>query len=139
MSVRYPKWKDNTVENAVQHCAWMCYVASMFWCSKEDALELGRAHEDYEGNPEHDMAMDLFNNAVGVSVGGTDLASCFDKCEAKAKSYELYWWQPVIPKPPRKNLPIDFPGFTLGPDGRIIGGSVGIGSPIAPIFTILSK
>ncbi|MBR4250604.1 MAG: RHS repeat-associated core domain-containing protein, partial [Verrucomicrobia bacterium] len=64
---RYSGGPENTVVNAIQHCAWMCYVASMFLCSKDDALALGRAHEDWGDNPEHDMAMDLFNNAVGVS------------------------------------------------------------------------
>ena len=136
ISKRYSRGPDNTVVNAIQHCALMCYVASMFWCSKDDALALGRAHEDRGDNPEHDMAMDLFNNAVGVSVGGTDLKSCFDKCEAKAKSYELYWWKPLGSGVDKKNLPSDFPGFTLSPDGRIIGGNIGDSSPTSPNFSI---
>jgi len=135
MGVRYVGWADNTVENSVQHCAWMCYVASMFWCSRSAALELGQAHENYAGNPPHDRAMDLHNNGVGVTIGETDLTRCFNRCEDRARAHRLYWWTPVGGTGPRRGLPSDFPGFTIDPSGTVSGGTVGSGSPTAPVFT----
>ena len=132
MGRRYPDWEDNTVENAVQHCAWMCYVTSMRACSEGDALALGIAHEAYDGNPVHDKKMDLYNNSVGVSLGrnGQSLAECFDKCEAKAKAHELYWYSPVKGGP-RRGLPGDYPGFDVNNCG-VPGGGVGTPSPVSP-------
>ncbi len=135
MGKRYPSWTDNTVENAVQHCAWMCYVTSMTCCSKNDALKLGRAHEDYSGNPAQDKAMDLHNNNFGANIGGKNFKDCFDKCEQAAKAHQLYWWQPVSPGPPRQGLPGDFPGFTIDSGGNEIGGTSGTGSSSPPTFT----
>ena len=132
MAKRYPNWQDNTVENAVQHCAWMCYVVSMTCCSKGDANSLGQAHENYPGNPVHDKAMDLHNNDVGLNIGGKNLTDCFNKCEQAAKDHKLYWWQAVNPGPPRQGLPGDFPGFTVGNQGNVTGGTVGTGSPNPP-------
>jgi len=132
MAKRYPSWQDNTVENAVQHCALMCFVTSMWSCSKADAISLGKAHENYPGNPAHDKAMDIHNNNVGANIGGKNLTDCFNKCEQAAKSHQLYWWQPVNPGPPRQGLPGDFPGFTVGNNGNVTGGTGGTGSPTTP-------
>jgi RHS repeat-associated protein len=134
MAKRYPGWQDNTVENAVQHCAWICYVASKALCSKAEAISLGQAHENYPGNPAHDKAMDLYNNSVGADIGGKNLVDCFNRCEVAAKGHRLYWWQVVRPGPPRQGLPSDFPGFTVDGQGRVTGGTVGTGSinPPAP-------
>jgi len=107
MGRRYPGWQDNTVENAVQHCAWMCYVTSQLQCTKKQAWKLGEAHENYPGNPPLDKAMDLFNNVEGVHAGGSDLSSCFDICEQMAKDYRLFWWRRVSGGGPRRGLPND--------------------------------
>ena len=133
MGKRYPGWADSTVENAVQHCAWMCYVSSKTCCSKNDALKLGKAHENYPGNPAQDKAMDLHNNSVGANIGGKNMADCFSNCEQAAKDHKLYWWQSVGGSGPRGGLPGDFPGFSLDNEGNKKGGGLGSGSPTAPM------
>jgi RHS repeat-associated protein len=137
MRRRFPRivGMDTTVVNAVQHCAWMCYVTSMWSCSKEEALLLGIAHEvGTPRNPEHNMAMDLYNNTVGADLGynGQTLSSCFDKCQAKARAHILYWFGPVPGGgDPGQGLPTDFPGFTVDWWGRPTG-DVGTSSTTPP-------
>ena len=137
MQKRYGQWRDNTVENAVQHCAWICYVASLTSCSVKDALELGRAHEDYSGNPVRARAMDLHNNSTGanLSANGKSLTDCFDACEAEAKAHRLFWQTPVAGRAPGRGLPSDFPGFDVSGEG-IPGPGVGTASPNPPGQTV---
>jgi RHS repeat-associated protein len=129
---RYPGYRDHTVENAVKHCAWMCYVTSMNFCFKRDAIALGEAHEDHSKNTAHPKAMDLHNNTVGANIGGKDLTDCVNKCEQAAIAYKLYWFEAVTPGPPRRGLPADFPGFAVDQDGNVAGGKVGTGATVAP-------
>ena len=115
MQSRYPNWRDGSVENAVQHCAWMCYVKSLTCCSEEDALELGDAHEE-GGSDVQNTAMDYHNNSYGLKTDGNSVQDCFNKCEAKARGGELYWYL-AASMPGRNGLPADFPGFSLTVDG----------------------
>ncbi|TWT66776.1 putative deoxyribonuclease RhsC [Posidoniimonas polymericola] len=126
MNERYGGGSGNSaVHNAIQHCAWMCIVASKWGCSKEQARELGQAHEDgnFFGGANGDM--DLWNNDEGIesSSNWDSVDSCFDKCEAKAKSGELDWFEP-IDTPARPGQPPLRPGgLPTGPSppGRPVG------------------
>jgi len=88
---------DDTKENAIKHCTWMCYVASLRHCSTVEARALGRAHEvDLNSRPEQ-TRMDLANNEVGFGIGGTSLEDCFNKCRAAAeggRGKPLTWIEP---------------------------------------------
>jgi hypothetical protein len=131
---RYGHLQGGSVANAILHCTWMCYVKSMVLCSKDDAQGLGNAHE--EGAPGNagtqDRAMDLFNNQVGLGIGGKNLGDCLSKCEAAANAHQLYWFEPSpFPSP---YSPSDFPAFRLGENGGIIGGTPGGGSPNPPVW-----
>ena len=42
---------DDSVLNAVYHCTWMCYVTSLWSCTKWQAITLGNAHESLPKNP----------------------------------------------------------------------------------------
>jgi hypothetical protein len=122
---RYGREADGTVENAVKHCAWMCYVATSRSCTESQALALGKAHEAGD-NKKLDKGMDLFNNEVGARDGGSkakgrSLNDCFDSCEIKAKLYWLYWYLPAPEGKPKRDLPKDFPCFTRIKDGNPIG------------------
>ena len=136
MAKRYPGFDDNTVENAVQHCAWMCYVKSMLCCTEDAAKWLGIAHEGRDAddlpNPDHDKAMDFYNNDRGLKVGGKNLSDCFEKCEAEAKSHKLYWFK-LSAVPARGGLPMDYPGFWINEDGKIVHGLIGVGSKDPPV------
>lgn len=83
--------RDDIRENAIKHCVWMCDVASQ--CSKDTALEFGRAHEDYPGNPEDKKGMDLNNNEVGAGLGssGKGWHDCLDACKKAADDGKLKW------------------------------------------------
>lgn len=131
MRAAYGALADNDVVNAVQHCTWMCYVASLWCCTSFTTSALGIAHEDGTPNPAHGRAMDLHNNRVGVSlaVNGQGVGACLQKCDAAAKAHQLYWFAPMTPAP--GGLPGDFPGFTVDPNGNP-GAGVGTGSPNAP-------
>jgi len=73
----------------------MCYVASQLGCSKKQAQGLGDAHEDFENNNPQDKAMDLHNNAVGVSLGQwpNSIATCMELCMQAADDGALTWYQ----------------------------------------------
>lgn len=74
--------KDNSWQNAIKHCTWMCYVAGKKECTKQTTTELCKAHENNEGNPQTDSSMDLGNNEVGLSLShdGISMKECADKC-----------------------------------------------------------
>ena len=128
--------QGETVENAVKHCAWMCYVASLSACEPADAYLLGWAHE--EGQPArraHSRAMDIHNNSIGANIGGADLESCFDNCEWRAMAHELYWFE-LIPGAggAHRGLPDDYPGFSITPGGAAVDPGYGTGSSRPPVF-----
>jgi RHS repeat-associated protein len=134
---------DDTVENAVKHCTWMCSVASDPACSRSQTWELGVAHEDYEGNDPHGMQMDLHNNFIGIllSKEGQTIDQCFDKCVKAAQQFWLYWFKPTRLAEwgtgkgawNRYQLPWDFPKWKLKDilrkDGKPFGGRSVIGLP----------
>jgi uncharacterized protein RhaS with RHS repeats len=88
---------DSTRENAIKHCSWMCYAASAAHCTAQSAKELGDAHEDYPSNPTADKNMDLYNNAVGISLATHGksleeaLSSCLKACQEAAQDGKLTW------------------------------------------------
>ncbi len=94
---------EASVVNAVQHCAWMCFVANRPCCDKQKALELGEAHEQKPNNDERDKQMDLFNNNVGASMvvpytpwtwqdpSSVQADKCILKCIEKARAKQLIW------------------------------------------------
>ena len=97
--------QDNTKENAVKHCTWMCSISSWPDCGAELARQLGQAHEDYDGNPTDSKEMDLANNEVGISLGETFkgdmkqlmdpkdsiINTCFSKCQGALANDSLHW------------------------------------------------
>jgi RHS repeat-associated protein len=103
---RYGAVQDDTVFNAIYHCAWMCMLSNSTRCSAEGALRIGRNHEDFSGNPPNQKRMDLHNNGVGVAIGqleppGTmSWNDCFAGCDYKATHGKLWWF-----RPPRLTLP----------------------------------
>jgi hypothetical protein len=54
--------------DAFRHAFWSAMVARTYGQSL--ALEYTSAHENYEGNPPEERAMDLHNNAAGAAIGG---------------------------------------------------------------------
>jgi hypothetical protein len=119
---------NGSVYNAVQHCAWMCEVANNLMCSASQAIALGEAHEKGNSNGPLNDGMDLYNNGCGAKISSYTTNGCIQKCEEKAKRYELYWYEPKFtpaypnnPKSPRplpSTLPSDFPGFPVDPMGN---------------------
>ncbi len=132
LTKRYGRDVNNTVENAVKHCVWMCWTASLTCCNANDALSLGKAYEDYPGNPAHEKAMDFHNNSIGANIGGKDLSDCVTKCSAAANNHLLYWFEPMNPTPP--GLPSDYPSFTVNADGTFRSGTIGASSGTAPSY-----
>ena len=132
---RYHSLLENSVINAVQHCAWMCYIKSLSCCSEKDARGLGNAHEETPYlNPEHDKAMDLYNNGLGLTINGRGLEDCVNKCEARARDHILYWFAPLQEGVVFLGLPRDFPSFQLNTDGMVVGKRNGFGSATPPIL-----
>lgn len=94
---------EASVVNAVQHCAWMCFVANRPCCDKQKALELGEAHEQKPNNDGKDKQMDLFNNNVGANISVpytiwtlqdptlAQVDKCILKCIEKARAKQLIW------------------------------------------------
>jgi hypothetical protein len=85
---------DDIMENAIKHCTWMCYVVSLWSCTIQDAQMLGWAHEaEFATNPKQHF-MDLWNNEIGLHMGGRSLDDCFNKCKSVAaggKGHPLIW------------------------------------------------
>lgn len=53
--------------DAFRHAFWAAMVARSY--GESLALQYTSAHENYEGNPPDERAMDLHNNAVGAAIG----------------------------------------------------------------------
>jgi hypothetical protein len=72
----------NGAEDAFRHCYWSCRMTQEI--GADQASTVGTVHEDCGGGPAAETAMDMFNNAIGISVGmaaGSTLASdCRDGC-----------------------------------------------------------
>lgn len=63
----------NTRSDAFRHCYWSALLARDIGFAS--ALRYTNAHEEFADNPPNEKAMDLHNNAVGLSIGrlgGTD-------------------------------------------------------------------
>jgi len=95
---RYGTTKDNTVNNAIKHCAWLCCMASHPDCTTEQARGFGDAHEyGASGDDTHarPRGMDLHNNEIGLDLAtpGATLSDCIAKCEKAAKDGDLCWYE----------------------------------------------
>lgn len=55
--------------DAVRHCYWSAMNARDQ--GKDLAQGFGNAHENWDGNPPNEKAMDLHNNGIGYEIGGT--------------------------------------------------------------------
>ena len=107
---------DN-VNDAIRHCTWMCYVASLWCCGDDDALALGQAHESTSsGKPK---GMDLYNNNVGISLSsnGKSATACARDCVNEAQAERLFWFR-VTPNV-GGGLPTSIPPFDVNPDGSV--------------------
>jgi uncharacterized protein RhaS with RHS repeats len=102
---RYGDMDDDTILNGIYHCVWQCKITTSLCCTEALAKEIGDNHEAYAGNPANKKQMDLHNNDIGRQVGGlinsvrqgTDntWGSCYDGCEAKARTGEIWWFKPA--------------------------------------------
>jgi hypothetical protein len=59
--------QHNGTADAFRHCYWSALLARDI--GHENAKTFTDAHEDYEGNPAGEKAMDLHNNAAGIAIG----------------------------------------------------------------------
>jgi len=84
-----------SVVNAIQHCTWICYVKNLWWCSKNDAVALGEAHERGHDNGFSNNCMDAYNNAIGSMIKANGVGECANKCIQKAKNGKLYWMDSI--------------------------------------------
>ncbi|NUM33711.1 MAG: hypothetical protein HUU50_04175 [Candidatus Brocadiae bacterium] len=100
---------DNTVENAILHCAWICAISLR--CGSVFGRRIGKAHENYASNNPTSKEMDLYNNDVGVDIADeirSDVGECavdryydyeevanicLSHCKAKALQNKLLWTQ----------------------------------------------
>ena len=64
--------------DAFRHCFWSCRMAQEIGVS--DAKQVGDIHEDCNPNPAAERAMDLYNNAKGISFGDNGSTDCKDAC-----------------------------------------------------------
>lgn len=62
----------NDRSDAFRHCFWSALLARDIGSVK--ALEFTSAHESSPTNPANEMAMDIHNNAVGLSIGKPGLS-----------------------------------------------------------------
>lgn len=65
---QYPNGgQHNGTADAFRHCYWSALLARDI--GADNAKAFTDAHEDYEGNPAGEKAMDLHNNAAGIAIG----------------------------------------------------------------------
>jgi RHS repeat-associated protein len=125
--------QKDSVGNAVKHCSWMCLVAYFKACGAAVAVQLGVAHESTSFGDPHGRAMDLHNNSIGAYLGGNGPDDCVLKCEQKANSYSLYWFE-LDPKLKGPSLPKNYPGFGIDPNGNLVFGGYGQQSNSQPVL-----
>lgn len=65
--LRFPASRRNTPGDAFRHCFWSALLARDIGYA--GALRYTNAHEAFPDNPPAEKAMDLHNNAVGLSIG----------------------------------------------------------------------
>ena len=83
--------RDGTPQNAVQHCLWNALMTK--WFGATQAKGFADRHEAGLTGP--DTRMDLWNNAVGRSIGSRlgwfeGIPTAFHRCQ-RALSTQLYW------------------------------------------------
>ena len=56
----------NDDSDAFRHCYWSCCMTNAI--GAEAAKSFGDGHEEWDGNPQCEKNMDLFNNAMGITL-----------------------------------------------------------------------
>lgn len=64
---RFPSGLHNGEGDAFRHCYWSALLARDI--GPGNAKRFTGAHEDFDGNPSKEKAMDLHNNSVGIEIG----------------------------------------------------------------------
>jgi nucleoid-associated protein YgaU len=72
-----PATLHNGSGDAFRHCFWSAMNARDQ--GKDLAKMFGDAHEDFDGNPVDEKAMDLHNNEIGYEIGSSCTAGSFDR------------------------------------------------------------
>lgn len=68
-AVEFFEGKSNGYGDAIRHCYWCALNQMAAGLNSPLAKEIGDAHEDESTNDPNEKAMDLYNNAIGYSLG----------------------------------------------------------------------